>query len=202
MEDEISTHDQEDNFTMQDYIKIEDLIIPVILQRHKRKTLAIAITHEGKLLIKSPLRMREKEIILFIEQKKSWIYSKTKQVLKENKNKVYMSEEEIKELKKQARKILTKRTDYYKEILNVDYERIRIGNQKTIWGSCSSKKTISYNCHLVLMPEQIMDYVVVHELCHLVEMNHSPAFWEKVSEILPDYQSRRKWLKENGNSYL
>ena len=105
-------------------------------------------------------------------------------------------------LREQARKVLTERTDYYKEILKVDYQRIRIGAQKTRWGSCSSRGTISYNWHLVLMPERIMDYVVVHELCHLVEMNHSPAFWKKVSEILPDYEDRRKWLKENGKRYM
>lgn len=187
---------------MQNYIQIEDINIPVILQRQKRKTLSLMITNEGRLFIKAPFRLGEKEIKSFVNKKKLWIYKKVKQINEDNKNKVFRSEEDIKELKKQARTILTKRTDYYKEILKVDYEKIRIGNQKTIWGSCSGRRTISYNWHLILMPEQIIDYVVVHELCHLIEMNHSPAFWEKVSEVLPDYQSRREWLKENGNSYL
>lgn len=187
---------------MQAYMKIEDLDIPIVLQRKKRKTLAIAVTNDGKLLVKSPLRIPESQIKCFIYKKSNWIYKNVKHILESNKNKEVKTEEDINKLKKQAREILTKRTDYYKQILNVDYERIRIGNQKTIWGSCSSRKTISYNCHLVLMPEQIIDYVVVHELCHLTEMNHSADFWKKVSEILPDYLDRRKWLKENGNSYL
>ena len=105
-------------------------------------------------------------------------------------------------MKRQAREVLTKKSDDYKEILHVNYTRIRIGDQKTRWGSCSSKGTISYNWRLILMPERIQNYVVVHELCHLLEMNHSPAFWKKVSEVLPDYQSSRKWLKEHGSQYL
>lgn len=187
---------------MQAYIEIEDLNIPIVLQRKKRKTLVITVTNDGKLLVKAPFRMPENQIKSFINKKSNWIYKNMKHVLEANKNKEVKTEEDINKLKKQAREILTKRTDYYKQIIKVDYERIRIGNQKTIWGSCSSRKTISYNCHLVLMPEQIIDYVVVHELCHLVEMNHSADFWKKVSEVLPDYMSRRKWLKENGSCYL
>lgn len=187
---------------MREILEIEDLCIPVVLQRGKRKTLALTITQEGHLLIKAPLQMPEKEIERFIGQRRYWIYKQTKRILQENASRVVRSEEEVQELKEQAREVLTKRTDYYKEILKVDYQRIRIGDQKTRWGSCSSRGTISYNWHLVLMPERIMDYVVVHELCHLVEMNHSPAFWKKVSEILPDYEERRKWLKENGGHYF
>lgn len=187
---------------MREILEIEDLDIPVELQRGKRKTLVLSITQEGHLLIKAPLQMPEKEIERFIGQRRYWIYKQTKRILQENASRVVRSEEEVQELKEQAREVLTKRTDYYKEILKVDYQRIRIGDQKTRWGSCSSRGTISYNWHLVLMPERIMDYVVVHELCHLVEMNHSPAFWKKVSEILPDYEERRKWLKENGGHYF
>ena len=187
---------------MREILEIEDLDIPVELQRGKRKTLVLSITQEGHLLIKAPLQMPEKEIERFIGQRRYWIYKQTKRILQENASRVVRSEEEVQELKEQAREVLTKRTDYYKEILKVDYQRIRIGDQKTRWGSCSSRGTISYNWHLVLMPERIMDYVVVHERCHLVEMNHSPAFWKKVSEILPDYEERRKWLKENGGHYF
>lgn len=187
---------------MREILEIEDLCIPVVLQWGKRKTLALTITQEGSLLIKAPLQMQEKEIERFVGQRRYWIYKQTKRILQENASRVVRSEEEIQVLREQARKVLTERTDYYKEILKVDYQRIRIGAQKTRWGSCSSRGTISYNWHLVLMPERIMDYVVVHELCHLVEMNHSPAFWKKVSEILPDYEDRRKWLKENGKRYM
>lgn len=184
------------------YMEIEELRIPVICRRSSRKTLAITVTSKGELLVKAPSAMGEKEIERFLAQKRYWIYKQAKHVLQEAQERTDRSDEEIKALKMQARQVLTQRTDTYKILLGVDYQRIRIGDQKTRWGSCSSKGTISYNWHLILMPERIMDYVIVHELCHLREMNHSKRFWQLVEEILPDYVSRRKWLKENGNRYL
>ena len=97
---------------------------------------------------------------------------------------------------------LTRGFSYYATVMGVDYGRITIRCQKTRWGSCSSKGTISYSWRLILMPEEIQDYVVVHELCHLHEMNHSKEFWEWVSHIIPDYEKRRKWLKEHGGEYM
>ena len=186
---------------MLDYLDIEELKIPIELNRAKRKTLAVTITPEGGLLIKAPKKMPEKEIKRFLEQRRYWIYKQTKKTLAEKENRIHRSEAELKKLKEQARMVLTEKTDYYKSIIGVEYKRLRIGDQKTRWGSCSSKATISYNWRLVLMPEEIMDYVVVHELCHLLEMNHSEFFWNHVSDVIPDYKVRRKWLKKNGNRY-
>lgn len=185
---------------MQEYLDIEELHIPVILQVSSRKTLAITVTREGQLLVKAPFSMKEREIERFLRQKRYWIYKQTKRILEQGES-VQRSDAEIHILREKARKVLTGRTDYYKQLLDVEYRRLRIGDQKTRWGSCSSKGTISYNWRLVLMPEKIMDYVVVHELCHLLEMNHSAKFWKRVSEVLPDYKDRRKWLKENGEKY-
>ena len=187
---------------MADYMEIEELRIPVLQQRGRRKTLSISITPQGELLVKAPLTMPERTIERFLNQKRYWIYKQAKRMQEESRNRVTRSEDEVKQLKQQARSLLTKRTEYYKAILGVEYARIRIGDQKTRWGSCSSRRTISYNWHLVLMPQEIQDYVVVHELCHLIEMNHSKAFWDKVGEVLPDYQKRRAWLKENGGRYI
>lgn len=186
---------------MLDHLDIEELKIPIELKRQKRKTLAVTVTPEGGLLIKAPERMPEKEIERFLGQRRYWIYKQTKHMLAANADRIYRSEEEIKKLREQARTMLTEKTDYYKKILGVNYKRLRIGDQKTRWGSCSSNGTISYNWRLILMPEEIMDYVVVHELCHLLEMNHSNNFWHQVSGIIPDYKVKRKWLKENGNRY-
>lgn len=183
---------------MLDKLQIEDLTIEIMIEKSKRKSLAITVTEEGKLSVKAPLRMSDREIEKFLNQKRFWIYKQVKRMQEEQKNRVIRSEQEVKQLKEQARKVLTEKTDYYKQFLKVEYKRIRIGDQKTRWGSCSSSGTISYNWRLILMPEAILDYVVVHELCHMIEMNHSARFWARVAEILPDYQMRRKWLKENG----
>lgn len=187
---------------MLDYMDIEELHIPVILKRDYRKTLSITITQKGELLIKAPLSVSEGKIERFLNQKRFWIYKQTKRQLEMQEKRVVRSEEEIKKGMEQARKVLTGKTEYYAQLLGVEYKKIRIGNQKTRWGSCSSRGTISYNWHLVLMPERILDYVVVHELCHVIEMNHSPRFWSKVETILPDYKERRTWLKKHGNEFL
>ena len=86
--------------------------------------------------------------------------------------------------------------------MGVDYGQITIRSQKTRWGSCSSKGNLNFNCLLLLAPPEVLDYVVVHELCHRKEMNHSPRFWAEVARVMPDYKVRRKWLKDNGNGLM
>ena len=108
----------------------------------------------------------------------------------------------IQDLREQARKVIPERVAYYAKIIGVDYGRITIRQQKTRWGSCSSKGNLNFNCLLMLMPPGILDYVVVHELCHRKEMNHSPGFWKEVEKILPDYKESRKWLKTKGSRYI
>ena len=184
------------------YIMIEDKTIPVVLERKERKTLSIGIQEDGSLMIKAPLYMKKETIERFLNQKRYWIYKQAKRMEDNRKNQIVYSREQERVLRQQARIKLTERTDYYKKILGVEYKRIRIADQKTRWGSCSSTGTISYNWHLDLLPDAILDYVVVHELCHLQHMNHSKDFWDLVECILPDYRSRRKLLKENGERYL
>ena len=102
--------------------------------------------------------------------------------------------------KKYARKIFESRVAYFQQFTGGEYTSITIRDQKTRWGSCSGRGTLSFNWRLILAPPEILDYVVVHELCHLTHMNHSKEFWELVGKVLPDYKVRRKWLKENGHT--
>lgn len=104
--------------------------------------------------------------------------------------------------KKQASLIYTQRAEYYSKLLNVHYNKISIKEQKTRWGSCSSKGNLNFNWRVIMAPIEIVDYLVVHELCHLVHMNHSKDFWALVGGILPNYQNHRDWLKANGNSLI
>jgi predicted metal-dependent hydrolase len=86
--------------------------------------------------------------------------------------------------------------------LGVSYRRIRIGGQRTLWGSCSSRGTLSFNWRLVLAPLEVLDYVVVHELCHLRVLNHSEHFWRLVEQRRPEWREQRDWLREHGPELL
>ena len=100
--------------------------------------------------------------------------------------------------KTQARKVLTQRVSYFASKHNFKVNKIRISSARTRWGSCSTRGTLSFTWRLILAPLDVLDYVVVHELCHLHELNHSKRYWALVEDILPDYKIRRIWLKENG----
>lgn len=97
-----------------------------------------------------------------------------------------------------AKEYFPKRVAYYHQLTGGTYHRITIRDQKTRWGSCSSNGTLSFNYRLMYAPPKILDYVVVHELCHLTHMNHSKDFWNMVASIMPDYKTCRSWLKEHG----
>ena len=96
---------------------------------------------------------------------------------------------------------IEEKVSHYASVMGVSYGRITMRNQKTRWGSCSSGGNLNFNWRLLLMPERVMDYVIVHELAHRREMNHSAAFWQIVETYLPDYRERRQWLKVNGQKY-
>ena len=100
--------------------------------------------------------------------------------------------------KTQALEKITERVNWYANITGLKYESIKVTNAKKRWGSCSSKGRLCFNWRLILSPLNILDYVVVHELAHLEERNHSSRFWNKVKEIMPDHKQKYKWLKENG----
>lgn len=97
-----------------------------------------------------------------------------------------------------ARTRFEQRCAHYRPLTGGSYSSITVRDQKTRWGSCSSRGTLSFNYRLIFAPPEILDYVVVHELCHLTHMNHSKDFWNKVGSVMPDYKIRRNWLKEHG----
>jgi predicted metal-dependent hydrolase len=101
-----------------------------------------------------------------------------------------------------AKQIIPEKVAYYARIMGVTYGRIAIRKQKSRWGSCSREGNLNFNCLLMMAPPEVLDYVVVHELSHRLEMNHSMWFWAQVEKILPDYRARRKWLKDQGNSLM
>ena len=100
--------------------------------------------------------------------------------------------------RKAAKEYFPKRVAYYHSLTGGNYTKITVRDQKTRWGSCSSNGTLSFNYRLMYAPPRILDYVVVHELCHLTHMNHSKEFWNMVASIMPEYKTYRQWLKDHG----
>lgn len=177
--------------------------------RSGRKTIAIEITRDLQVLVRSPFGVRNKDIQRFIEEKSWWIEKhidlmKKKVEADDNKKDAVMkfTEHEIRQLANQALKIIPERVAYYAPIIGVNVAKITIRNQVSRWGSCSSKGNLNFNCLLMLTPTDVIDYVVVHELCHRKELNHSARFWSEVEKVLPNYKLPKKWLKDNGPSLI
>ena len=186
--------------------------ITIYIKRSRRKSLEIEISKSKEIIVRAPLRTPNSEIRAFIQEHKEWIQDSLKKAkaqelayqdhLREiGADKPY-TEEELLQMKKDAIKLLPSRCEYYAPLMGVSYNRIAIKAQRSRWGSCSTKKNLNFNCLLMLCPAEIQDYVVVHELSHLKEMNHSPAFWAEVGKILPDYKIRRRWLRSQGEALI
>ncbi|EHQ88575.1 M48 family metallopeptidase [Desulfosporosinus youngiae] len=100
--------------------------------------------------------------------------------------------------KDQARKVLQDKLDKQAKRMEVTFQTFRLKAQKTRWGSCSSKRNINLNWRIIMAPDEVIDYVIIHELAHLTYLNHSVQFWERVAQFMPEYKQWRKWLKDHG----
>lgn len=179
----------------------------VTVIRSKRKTVSIRVNSDLSVTVRGPKRITQREVERILREKEAWIQKHLKQIAEMNaaydaQEIEYLTAEEIRALAKEATDYIPKRVAYFAEAVGVSYGRITIRNQKTRWGSCSNKGNLNFNCLLMLTPPEIIDYVVVHELCHRKEMNHSKAFWYEVEKVLPDYKLRRKWLRDEGSAIM
>lgn len=173
---------------------------PYRLIRSNRKTLAIQVSASGQVTVRAPRTMSDTTIENFLTQKESWIlkhlsHAASEPVPSPGENRP-LSDFRRSYYMESARKIFKRKTAAYAKKMSVTYGRITIREQKTRWGSCSSKGNLNFNWKLVLLAPELLDYVVVHELAHRREMNHSKNFWRIVEAELPDYRERRRRLKE------
>ena len=113
-----------------------------------------------------------------------------------------LTQQELDALKREAKLLIPGRVRYYAAKLGITYGRVAIRAQRSRWGSCSSKGNLNFNCLLMLCPPEVIDSVVVHELCHRKELNHSKAFWALVYEAMPDYKTWDKWLRDHGRELI
>ena len=192
------------------YIGSDTESIPCRIVRSRRKSYGAVVKDDGSVEIRIPLRGSRKNAIEMAEQWKDWIKQKVvlqrerekqrKALADESRQRFTPGQREYleKKYRQAARDYIPGRAEYYANILGVSFDRVRIAEQKTRWGSCSGRGTLSFNWKLMLAPPQVLDYVIVHEVCHIKEMNHSEKFWAWVEFLMPSYREQRKWLKENG----
>jgi len=183
----------------------KQIFLPAQILYSNRRSISITVNPGGQIIIRAPKAMPQTTIMSSIIGKSRWIlsaYEKQKNTPPPppDKPKDAATLALEKRYRMAAREYIPKRVAHYQELTGGHYEKICIRDQQTRWGSCSSKGTLSFNYRLMLAPPRVLDYVVVHELCHLTHMNHSKEFWKMVESILPDYRIYRKWLKENGHT--
>lgn len=172
---------------------------PYKIIRSQRRTLALQLLPDGTLLIRCPQKMPEQEALRFVKEKQDWIQKHMDRLPPPQPP---LTQQQLYELARQAQTDLPPRLEKYAAALQVRFGKVTIRAQHSLWGSCSSKGNLSYNCLIMLMPEEVRDYIVVHELCHLLEFNHSKRFWALVESVIPNYRQHLAWLKENGSSLL
>ena len=167
-----------------------------VLIRSNRKTLALEITGDCRILVRAPLRLPQKQIDAFVESHSAWITKHLEQQRRRSETTPPPpSPEQIARLKEAARKIIPEKVAYWSQKMGVTPTGIKITTARKRYGSCSGKNSLCFSCFLMEYPEQAIDLVVVHELCHIYEKNHGPRFYTLLEHYLPDYKERKKLLK-------
>lgn len=171
--------------------------------RSNRRTIAVEIKSDLRVIVRAPIRMKGQDIQRFLNERSAWIEKHLEIVAQRQSGCApAFTDIELKELTDAAKTDIVQRVERFSVLMGVPVNRITIRSQKTRWGSCSAKGNLNFNCLLMLCPDEIRDYVVVHELSHQKELNHSPRFWAQVEVLLPDYKQRRSWLKNNGGAII
>ena len=181
-------------------IKGSDIMEYTII-RSDRKSVTIQITPDGKVLVRCPKGAKNRDIQAVVEAKRDWIESNLREIAARPVM-PKLTRPQLKALAQQAADTLPRLAQQYAARVGVTYGRISIRAQRTRWGSCSSEGNLNFNCLLMLAPPQVQAYVVVHELCHRKQMNHSDRFWQEVARVMPDYRIHKQWLKDNGSSLM
>jgi predicted metal-dependent hydrolase len=168
------------------------------VKRSARKTVSIRVK-DGKVTVLAPYRVTAETIQEIVLKHRRWI---EKRLSETSVTAPPLKGEELCSLYEAAKRVIPARVAHFAPIVGVSYGRVTIRSQKTRWGSCSSTGNLNFNCLLMLTPPEVIDSVVVHELCHRKEMNHSKAFYAEVLRVFPDYWKWDKWLKENGDKLM
>lgn len=176
--------------------------------KSKRKSISVEVNRDLQVVVRAPLRMSDKRINAFIGEKQGWIekniliMKKRAEMEAKREKPPKFTEGEIAAVIQRAKADIPQRVQELAALMGADYNRVSIKALKSRWGSCSAKRNLNFNCLLALCPSEVVDYVIIHELCHLKELNHSKYFWAEVSKYCPDYKAQKLWLKLHGNELI
>lgn len=184
------------------WISLDEEEIEVEVIRSKRRSMAIQIRTDGSVVARAPMHASDRAVKRFVSAHARWI-ADNRQEMFERRKKLADNPYDIPAWeslsaadKKIAKQKIMEHVDYYANRMEIDYGSISMRNQKSRWGSCSSKGNLNFNYRLAYLPEELLDYVVVHELAHRRHMDHSAAFWEEVETYYPAYKKCRQMLND------
>ena len=181
------------------YIQNQNEKLKVQVVRSGRKTIGLEVKQTGNIYARIPYSLSDPKLVHFVKEHEEWIFKKYGETRNTDSGEKVPAPPVTSLTAADKKNIVEKiaeRVEYYCRIMNVQVGKVTIRNQKTRWGSCSSKGNVNFNYLLYYLPEELLDYVVVHELAHRRYMNHSQRFWEEVGKYCPDYRNCRKKLKE------
>lgn len=176
-----------------------------LIRSRSRRTVVLTLRPDGTLLVHAPVGTPRHFIDSFVHRKQDWITARQAELRRRNQaaaDSGALTPEDISALTTRAKAEVPPMVARRAGQMGLFPGTVTIRHQKSRWGSCSSNGNLSFNCLLCCAPTEVLDYVIVHELCHLRHPNHSPAFWTEVAHWCPDYQQQEKWLKTEGRVLL
>lgn len=172
--------------------------IPYTLKKSRRaRRVRLAVYCDGSVVVTSPVGVQQSIIEKFILDKTQWVLDKIRFFKSRNAPRRVPTRKDYLKNKDKALALVSERVEFYNKIYNLSFNRICIKNQKTRWGSCSSRQNLNLNYKILFLNPELRDYIIVHEMCHLKEFNHSKKFWALVEKALPDYLETRKELRNH-----
>ena len=173
--------------------------------RSGRRSLGLNLDPKGRIVVRAPYLCPRSVIDRFVAEHSGWIEKQRARLFSQaasSERAGMLSKEDTARLSKLMKHSLPEKLAKYSKLLGVSYNRVSVRCQRSKWGSCSAKGNLNFNCLLMLAPEEVLDYVIVHELCHRRHMDHSKEFWAEVESVCPEYKAYRKWLRENGGALM
>ena len=183
-------------YTVEEYPSMERITY-IVKKSRRAKRMCLSVHFDGQIVVTTPPSARMSSVERFVRHEWDWLMRALASLDPVDKRHIrYFSTEDYQRHKEEARAIIMRRLEYLNQYYGFQYNRVFIKNQRTCWGSCSEKKNLNFNYKIMFLPPSIRDYIIVHELCHLKEFNHSPRFWALVGKALFNYMSLRSQLCE------